>query len=210
MVKEIDGGGQHYRSFLEERGYDLNKFDKLFFRQAEERDGDGVVIEESIVLNRLANYPDFDELSLMATDVVNTDGTDIHVLLVPKACPELKESKYSSKGEMPNPKETFFVEVWNRGNLGQRCKLPVLHGNPEEASRIAKRRFNIASNVPMKYLEAEPVLVTPDDWVGHWRYLILVKKEHCPNFVERFGDLKECVQQVRRERLANLPPAVVR
>ena len=209
MVKEMAGAGVHYRSFLEERGYDLNKFNTLFFRQTDERDGEGVISEESIVLKRLAKYPDFDELSLIVTDTVNTDGTDIHVLLVPKECPGLKESKYSSKGEMPNPNETFFVEVWNRGNLSQRCRVPVVHANPEDASRIAKRRFNIASNIPKKYLEANAVRVSPGEWVEYWRYLILVKKEHCPNFVKRFADLEECVERVMRERIASLPSTVL-
>lgn len=208
MVREIDGGGQHYRSFLQEKGFKLNNFDKLFFRQTEEKDSDGVT-EEINVLNKLASLPDFDELSLMVKDVVNTDGTDIHILLVPKDCPRLKDSKYCSKGEMPNPNETFFVEVWNRGNLGQHCKVPVLHANPDEAARIAKRRFNIESNVPMKYLETAPVLVTPYEWVDYWRHLILVKKEHCPNFVQRFADLKECAEQVERERTATLPSTIL-
>ena len=209
MVKEIVGEGQHYRDFLQDRGFDLNSFNKLFFRQNEAEDGDGIS-EEGLVLKKLATLPDFNDRSLRVTNVVNTDGSDLHLLLVPKDCPRLKDLKYRPTGEMPKPNESFLVRVWNPKALSQHCQVPVLSSSPDQASHIAKRRFSDVSKVQLRDLETDPVLVTPDEWVEYWRYLILVKKEHCPDFVQRFADLRECIEQVRFERLSNLPSTILR
>jgi len=209
MVKELVGEGQHYRDFLQGRGFDLNKFDKLFFRQNEAVDGDGTS-EEGLILEKLANLPDFNDRSLRVTNVINTDGSDLRLILVPRDCPRLRDSRYRSVDEMPNPDESYLVEVWNPYVPNQRCKVPVLHSNPDEASHIAKRRFSNELRVPMKPLEVDPVLVTPEEWVEYCRHLILDKKQDLPEFIKRFADLEECAEQVRRERIANLPPAVVR
>lgn len=210
MVKEMVGQGQHYGSFLENNGIDVNNFDRLFFKQNGAVSGDDLS-EEGIILEKLADMPDFNDRSWRVTNVVNTDGSELHLILVPRDCPRLRDSRYLSTGEMPNPDESYLVEVWNPGDLNQRCKVPVLHSNPDAASSIAKRRFSYELRVPWKSLEAaDPQLVTPDEWVEYCRHLILDRKQDLPDFIKRFADLEECAQQVRRERLANLPPAVMR
>lgn len=209
MVKELVGQGQHYRSFLQDNGIDVNNFDKLFFKQNGAVNGDNIS-EERVILDKLIDLPDFNDRSCLVTNVVNTDGSDLHLILVPRDCPRLRDSRYRSVSEMPKPDESYLVEVWNPNVLNQRCKVPVLHSNLDVAIRIAKRRFSDELRVPMNPLKVDPQLVTPEEWVEYCRHLILDKKQELPNFIKRFADLEECAQQVRRERIANLPPAIVR
>lgn len=208
MVKELVGEGQHYRSFLEEEGFNLTSFSKLFFRQ-DKADDNASISEEELVLRKLACMPDFNDRSWRVTSVVNTDGSDLHLLLVPKDCPRLKDSRYGSIGEMPKPNECYLVEVRCRDVQNGRCKVPVLNSNPDEAGRIAKRRSSGILKVPPKYLEADPQLVTPDQWIEYCRQLILDKGRDLPDFIKRFADLKECAQQARVRRSSSLPSTIL-
>src|SRR3989338_9062189 len=128
MVKELVGEGQHYRDFLQGRGFDLNKFDKLFFRQNEAVDGDGTS-EEGLILEKLANLPDFNDRSLRVTNVINTDGSDLRLILVPRDCPRLRDSRYRSIDEMPNPDESYLVEGLETFVSQPRCKVPPFFFN---------------------------------------------------------------------------------
>lgn len=208
MVKELVGAGQHYRDLLEEQGFDLSNFGRLYFKQGDGDDGDAI-LEEELVLKKLACLPDFNGESWRVTNVINTDGSALHLLLVPKDCPRLKDPKYPPTGEMPNPNECYLVEVRNAGRIGQRCKVPVLTSDPQVASSIARRKFGSQVKVPSKYLETDPKLVTSDEWVEYCRHLILDKNEVLPDFITKYADLRKCQEEARLRRLSRRPSTIL-
>lgn len=201
MVKELVGEGQYYRRFLEEKGINLHGFARLYFRQSAQ--------DEEQVLKKLSSFPDFDEESFRIINVVDSEGSTFHLVLVPKGCPRLRDSTYISTGELPNPEESFLVDVRVKSDTKTSHKFPILASDLESAHSIAMRKYSDKTDVGLKYLEAHAELVSPHDWVQFCRHLIFEKGEDLPDFILRFANLRECQEEARRIRSGNLPSTIM-
>lgn len=189
------GNGEFYRSLLEASDIELRRYSQIFFPQI----GNGFYSDQDEVLERLHQMPQYDTPSFLLSSVVDLHDHDINVLLVPKDCPKIRESKYQATNELPPENETFIADTWNEDHSEFDNDILVLAPNFVEAEDIAVRKAMIKYNCPKIMIYVRTELVSPQEWVNKAKELIDSGK-HLPDFIMCWGGL-QAYADARMERL---------
>ena len=199
MVEVLSGRGEHFRDFAQERGLDPPLLRKgLRFNQV-----DPVArVREEEALTSLRAFPNFDQESILLTNVTYTDGALIDVLLVPEGCPNLvpareslSENLLNSQGILPKEGETYVAWVWPKDMSKNKTTILVLVDNPRSAYRIARREASdMIGEGFRRAVEVDVYLVSPEEFIEIAKNLI-DQGQGLPDRILRFADLREYAQK---------------
>lgn len=164
MVREIDGGGRHYRDVMQRRSLlDIN-LRHVNFLQSDANEQE----RETSTLQTLKTLPDIWDESFLLVNVVDTERKPVHTLFVPQRCPfELTNSYRSSERDLPDENRTWLVKAWIRSSPSGAITHAVLADSEIPASRITRRNASIILGCFRQEIEIETRKVTVCEFLEH-------------------------------------------